>query len=394
GLLVMMRILRCLNVSRISGLLLRGCFFYATIFGVITFRIERKRDSDSRLVAIKRRGYLWFCLAIRFLTSAFYGYTYHTWAKQYTDSNLRAFFALRLLGCLLCSAIVLVLQFWFGEELLILVNRFLELFWRLRKLTNSHKTGFGDKNEFALMSLKVVSLLFVFMALLLMVSPRFLLTLFCDFYISIGTAMTMHVCFVGYLSIGVLYKDLNNYVDCQLRAQLSSLNENEIGLNSQPKREAISNLEKCLKIYEGIHRVSHRFQRLFNLPLFLTLVQSLLAMVMVSYHAIMGRIYVFNLWGFVIKLLIDVVLLTMSVHSAVSGSRLVKRLSLENFYVTESKSLHQKLELFLGRLHHQELQVCPLGLFEVSNELTLFFLSAMVTYLTFLVQYDMQSQQI
>jgi len=155
--------------------------------------------------------------------------------------------------------------------------------------------------------------------------------------------MIMHLCFVGYLSIGVLYKDLNSYVLCQLKPQLSSLNEDDIGLNQQPTREAISNLNKCLRLYEEIHQVSRRFQRLFNLPLFLILAQFLFAMAMVSYHAILQMNYAFNLWGLVIKLLIDVVLLTMSVHSAVSGSRLVKRLSLENFYVTENKGHHQKV---------------------------------------------------
>ncbi|XP_036673098.2 putative gustatory receptor 93b [Drosophila suzukii] len=380
----------CLNVSRISKLLLRGVFFYATFFGVISFRIERK---GSRLVAINSRGYLWICLVIRLLTCGFFGYSYDIWGSQYADFYIRAFFSLRLYGCLICSAIIMVLQFWFGEELLILINRFLELFRRMRNLTQCHKNGFGDKNEFALITVKVISLIFVFISFRFTHSPWVLFTVLCDLYTSIGTGMIMHLCFVGYLSIGVLYKDLNSYVLCQLKPQLSSLNEDDIGLNQQPTREAISNLNKCLRLYEEIHQVSRRFQRLFNLPLFLILAQFLFAMAMVSYHAILQMNYAFNLWGLVIKLLIDVVLLTMSVHSAVSASRLVKRLSLENFYVTENKGHHQKLELFLGRLHHQELQVCPLGLFEVSNELTLFFLSAMVTYVTFLVQYDMQSQQ-
>lgn len=412
GLLVMPRILRCLNVSRISAILLRSCFLYGTFFGVITFRIERK---DSQLVAINRRGYLWICLVIRLLASCFYGYSYDAWSGQYEDMYLRAFFGFRLIGCLICSVIILVMQFWFGEELINLVNRFLQLFRRMQSLTNSPKNRFGDRAEFLLMFSKVFSLLFVFMAFRLMLSPWFLLTLVCDLYTSVGTGMITHLCFVGYLSIGVLYRDLNNYVDCQLRAQLRSLNgeNNSFRNNPQPTRQAISNLDKCLYLYDEIHQVSRRFQRLFDLPLFLSLAQSLLAMSMVSYHAILRRQYSFNLWGLVIKLLIDVVLLTMSVHSAVNGSRLIRRLSFENFYVTDSQSYHQKvspgaiilrikyntfpilqLELFLGRLQHQELRVFPLGLFEVSNELTLFFLSAMVTYLVFLVQYGMQSQQI
>lgn len=88
GLLVMPRILRCLNVSRISAILLRSCFLYGTFFGVITFRIERK---DSQLVAINRRGYLWICLVIRLLASCFYGYSYDAWSGQYEDMYLRAF---------------------------------------------------------------------------------------------------------------------------------------------------------------------------------------------------------------------------------------------------------------------------------------------------------------
>ncbi|KAH8251723.1 hypothetical protein KR038_005360, partial [Drosophila bunnanda] len=379
---------RCLNVSRISALLLRSCFLYATVFGVITFGIERQED--SRLVARDRKGYRWFCVITRLLASFFYAYSYEAWAGQYAEEwYLRAFFVLRLAGCLICSAIILVMQVWFAEELLGLVNTHLELFRRLKALTKGgEKSGFGGCHELVLLSFKAMSLLFVFMAFRLQLSPWILMTIVCDFYTSISTGMIMHFCFIGYLSVGILYKDLNNYVDGQLRAQLGSVN------CEQSSRKAVNNLDKCLALYEDIHQLTRRFQRLFDLPLFLTLAQSLSAMAMVSYHAILRGQYIFSLWGLVIKLLIDVVLLTMSVHAAISGSRLVKRLSLENFYVTEDKSYHMKMDLFLGRLNHQELRVRPLGLFEVSNELTLFFLSAMVTYLTFLVQYGMQSRPV
>ncbi|KAH8342034.1 hypothetical protein KR059_009804, partial [Drosophila kikkawai] len=382
---------RCLNVPRISELLLRTCCLYGTVFGVITFGIERKED--SQLVARDRRGYRWFCVIIRLLASFFYGYSYEAWAGQYaTDWYLRVFFMLRLAGCLVCSAIILVMQLRFAEELLCLVNTYLELFQRLKWLTKGGgSSGFGGSHELVLLSFKAISLLFVFLAFRLQLSPWILLTIVCDFYTSISTGMIMHFSFMGYLSVGILYKDLNNYVDCQLRAQLGSLNCEE---HRQPSREAIKRLDKCLALYEDIYQVTRRFQKLFDLPLFLTLAQSLSAMAMVSYHAILRGQYIFSLWGLVIKLLIDVVLLTMSVHLAISGSRLVKRLSLENYYVTECKRYHIKMDLFLGRLNHQELRVRPLGLFEVSNELTLFFLSAMVTYLTFLVQYGMQSRPV
>lgn len=47
--------------------------------------------------------------------------------------------------------------------------------------------------------------------------------------------------------------------------------------------------------------------------------------------------------------------------------------------------------MFYNRLHYTEFCVRPLGLFEVSNELFLVFLSALVSYLTYVMQYRMQA---
>lgn len=49
--------------------------------------------------------------------------------------------------------------------------------------------------------------------------------------------------------------------------------------------------------------------------------------------------------------------------------------------------------MFISRLNYHEFRVRPLGLFDVSNELILVFLSALVTYLTYIIQYGMQSNQ-
>ncbi|XP_033246068.1 putative gustatory receptor 93b [Drosophila miranda] len=390
----MPRVSPWLNGPRISAGLLRGCFYYATVFGVATFRIGLQ-DDTSKLRASSRKGYKWLSILIRVLGSCFYGYSYGAWADQYTDWYLRLFFGLRLVGCLVCSVIILVLQVCYEKRILHLVNSFFGLFRRLRALTRTVEAGFGGSLELTLLMFKLLSLAFVFVAFQWQYSPWVLLTIVCDLYTSIGTGMIMHFCFVGYLSIGILYAELNRYVDHQLRAQLSSLQdqEEEDDIQQQPDVQAHANLDECLAIYEEIHQVTCSFQRLFDLPLFLTLVQNLSAMAMVSYHAIMSRDYHFSLWGLVLKLLIDVLLLTLAVHGAVSGSRLVRRLSLENYTIGQSKSYHIKFEIFLGRLNHQQLRVCPLGMFEVSNELTLFFLSAMVTYLTFLVQYGIQTKQ-
>jgi len=48
-------------------------------------------------------------------------------------------------------------------------------------------------------------------------------------------------------------------------------------------------------------------------------------------------------------------------------------------------------EMFLSRLNFFEFRVRPLGLFEVSNEVILLFISSMITYFTYVVQYGIQT---
>ncbi|XP_017102645.2 putative gustatory receptor 93b [Drosophila bipectinata] len=376
------------RTARITRWLLRIFALHAKVFGVVIYRIERK---ESQLVARNRRNYRWISIVLRLIISGFYGYSFSSWAARLKDWLLILFFTLRMTGCLISSAVLLVLQIWFNQELLNLVNRFLELFGRVKTLGRAKEHGFGGSHELVLMSVKLVSVLYVIFTYdWSFFSPKLMLTIFCDLYTSTGAGIVMHLCFVGYLSLALLYQDLNNYVDCHLRAQLGSLRDEDVAENEQPSREAISNLDECLALYEDIHQVDKKFQRFFNLPLFINLAQSLLAMAMVSAHAILRRQYIVNLWGLVLKLLVDVLLLTLAVYRAQRNSRMIRRLSLENFFVTESKSHHMKMDLFLGRLLHQEVRVYPLGLFEVSNELTLFFLSAMITFVTFLVQTQWQ----
>ncbi|KAH8298717.1 hypothetical protein KR018_008000 [Drosophila ironensis] len=378
--------------ARISGYLLRFYVWYATFFGILTFRFECK---DFGWVATNRRIYKLFCLATRVLIIVLFVYAYiETWPSKSVDWLLKVFHGYRMIGCVFGTVFIILLQTFLNQELLDLCNLFLQLFGRLRNLLTTEHHIFGGCHELVLMSFKVLCLMYLFFAFQFPSwSMWTVVTVLSEVYTSIGLGMVTHICFLGYLSLGILYNKLNHFVDCQLRAQLSCLSDETMDENGQIFREAIANLDACLSLYDGFHQVAKRLQKLLNFPLFVTLTQTLFALSMVSYHAIMRHMYIVNLWGLVIKLLLDVLLLNLAVYRAVNASRLVRRLSLENYYISDKKTHHIKLELFLGRLNHQELCVRPLGLFEVSNELTLFFLSAMITYLTFLAQYTMQLQK-
>lgn len=46
--------------------------------------------------------------------------------------------------------------------------------------------------------------------------------------------------------------------------------------------------------------------------------------------------------------------------------------------------------MFLSRLNFYEFHVRPMGLFEISNELILVYITGLVTYLTYLMQYEIK----
>ncbi|XP_017967763.1 putative gustatory receptor 93c [Drosophila navojoa] len=389
---------RQLSASSLSANILHVGFRYATFLGIICFGIEGNR-TDGCLVAQNRFWYKWFCLLTRLLICVIYGYLSLDYIFTLDNSHLIILSWIRLVCCLICAFVTLTMQFWFGQHVLRVVNSYLRLFRKVNALPGSQASGFGGRRELSLLIFKMICLINeVFCELPELfdgLSIRLFVTILCDLYVTTNATMIGHLCFVGYLSVGALYARVNHYVRHELRRQLQGL-EQPTGceVSRGQLRAAGCRLDQCLAIYDDIQRVGSAFHRLMELPLCLILLFAFLSMTLVSYFIMLQRFRNVALWLLVARLFFDVVLLTLAIHGASSSSRVVRRLSLDNCYVTERNDWHMKLEMFLGRLNFFEFRVRPLGLFEISNELILVFLSGLVTYLTYIIQYGMQSNKI
>ncbi|ALC46157.1 Gr93c [Drosophila busckii] len=365
--------------------------------GIIHFEL-RGNALDGSLLAMPCFWLKCLSVLLRILCCIAYTYLSIGYIMTLENMHLALIAALRLLGCISCAVLMLLLQLRHGQRVLRLVNRYLRLFRRLRALLQvpPHGALFGGKRELLLLCSLVLCLAYESFCPV----PGLLqnLTLFeaffslCEVYITVGAAMILHICFVGYLSLGVLYQQLNRFVRQQLRQQLRRLELQRNQLTRQQLRAAGCCLDECISIYDEVQRVSRSFQRLFDLHMCLMLLFGFLSMGCVCYYIMLSKFNCTSLWILVAKMLADIVLLTLAVQGAGSYSRVVKRLSVENFYITERSEWHKKLEMFLGRLNIFEFRVRPLGLFEVSNELILLFLSGLVTYLTYIIQYGLQTQ--
>ncbi|KAH8359279.1 hypothetical protein KR093_005535 [Drosophila rubida] len=383
-----------LHASGAAWSLLRCACNFATALGVITFRVACNRH-DGRLVAQRRSCFKWFSMLLRMLISYLYCHFYASFVIVLPNTHFRLIVGVRMLCSLICALVILALQVRHEEQAIALLNSFLRLFRRVQALPGCQDMCFGGRRELILLLLvvlcQVYQCCYLLPTLIEDFDILFTFTIALETYCSLSAALISNICFVGYLSVGVLYGQMNCYVRTQLRQQLEQLTT---AASRRERRAASQRLDECLAIYEEIRRVCSDFQRLFDLPLCLVLVFGFLTMALVSFFIVLNQFNGISTWVLEAKLLLELLLLTLSIQGAINSSRVVRRLSLENYYCTDSKEWHQQLEMFLTRLNYGELRVRPLGLFDVSNELILLFLSALVTYLTYIIQYGMQSIQL
>ncbi|XP_002073666.3 putative gustatory receptor 93c [Drosophila willistoni] len=230
-------------------------------------------------------------------------------------------------------------------------NEFLRLFRRVRGLSErgKDKTGFGGVRELVLLLIKTFC---IFHELVcewpMLFHSSDLLTfssVLCEIFVGLGAGMVMHSCFVGFLSLGALFADFNSYVRHDLRRQLRALERpHDACPNRRHLRAMGFRLDECFAVYDEIQSVGREFNRLINVPLVLSVLVNFSVMAMVSFHAIMfSRTIVSYIWLVVAKLFLDIAILTIAVHGAVSSSRQIRRLGLENCYVSEHNEWHLKM---------------------------------------------------
>ncbi|KAH8417793.1 hypothetical protein KR222_005975, partial [Zaprionus bogoriensis] len=385
------------RATAISARILDFGSHYARLIGFIWFSIKAN-PSNGSLVAKNCYWYKWFCLLSRLAIFCLLLYARVTVVLDFGDQYVMILSWIRLSCYLITSATILYLQFWVGHRILRIVNDFLRLFRRVKSLPGCEDMGFGGRRELSLLIFKLLCVSYEILCEIPMLFSnfdlKFSIEILCDIHTSLSKSLITHSCFVGFLSVGALYDQVNRYVRHELRRQLRSLEQLNGGQPSRRQlKSAAYRLDECLAIYDEIQRVSSSFQRLMDVPLCLILLILFLSMALISHYIMCSGFRNVGLWLLVIKVFVDMVLLTLAVHGASSSSRVIQRLSLENCYVCERNDWHIRLEMFLSRLNFFEFRVRPMGLFEVSNELILVFLSGLVTYLTYILQYSMQANQ-
>lgn len=338
---------RQLRPGAVSARILDYGSRYARIVGFIWFAVEAN-PRNGFLVARNRYWY-WICLLIRVVVSIV-GVLMRVdlVMKLSDDQHMATFLSLRMVCCLICCLIIIFMQFWCGQQVLRVINDFLRLFRRVKALPGCLDMSFGGKRELTLLILKLICVFYELICeipfMFSRFDLRFNLEILFDIYTVINASLISHSCFVGFLSIGALYDQMNRYVRHELRRQLRTLEQpNGKQAGRREFKSAAYRLDECLSIYDEIHRVSNSYQKLMDLPICLILLIQFLSLTIISYQIMCSNFRNAGLWLLVVKVFFDVVLLTLAVHGASTSSRVIQRLSLENCYVCERDDWHMRV---------------------------------------------------
>ncbi|XP_017084691.2 putative gustatory receptor 92a [Drosophila eugracilis] len=390
----MFGVFRQMSVPKFSARTLRWIFRYGQCIGVIFFCLQKESKGGDKVSVC--RWMKWLSLTHRLVT--YCRFFYSGSAYQFFSSHRVAQF-LHASRLFLSIPIVLFIsgyQIFRSPEIIELVNKFLHLFWQVRILFKPERIGFGGRRELILILISSVCLIheltYLWFTTKEELSWSFFLNWWCDAYVVGSTNMFIHINFMAYLSLGVLYSDVNKYVRDHLTTQLHNL---DISTSKQKIRKLQNRLDKCLYLYREIYNISISFQRLFVLPLFLTLINKVVLVAMIGIRMIIDFSFsgiVF--WTLIIKHTMDLLLLTISAQGALNQFRIIRRPNLEIGKAGDLKEFRTTLEIFYIHLNLCQFRVCILGLCDVSNELFLIILSALATWLSFVAQYRMQMKTI
>lgn len=342
------------NASWVSVCILRGSLNYATVMGIICFSVK-STGSGGRLVAKNRKWYKWVCLILRIVICGQFIHIHSSLMFSFKASHIRTILIMRVFIYVVCGVYTAVIQFWYGDRVVDLVNSFLRLFQRIHALRGSEDVCYGSKWVLTLLLLKVIGLMYESCYLIpgriSDINAGYLLTTICELYNTVNASVMLNVYFVAYLSIGIIYDQVNSYIRQELRQQLNELKTiNGTPASRRKLKAAAQRLDECLEIYDEIPRVVESFHSLFEFPLCVVLMFKFLSIGSITFF-IMKNLGGVSLWLMVLKILLDILLLTVAVHIARSISRVIRWLSVENYYITNNKDWHMKVNIMIASLN-------------------------------------------
>ncbi|KAH8333597.1 hypothetical protein KR059_001159 [Drosophila kikkawai] len=369
-----------MRVSKVSIIILRGWFFYARCIGAVFWHFKLPKDHEVVTEGSwrNRSWWKWISMVWRLVPLCVNAYTYSLFIWKLANLVDQVLNGTRLVIITSCCLSLIHLQIFHGEEVIRIMNQYLRLFNRVSALFIRSEIGFGGGRELCLILLslgcQVQEIVFFFGIFQFRINEQNLLSWSSGIYVFICCNIIMRITFIWYLSLGVLYSNLNKNLlletQCHKRHQ---------------------KLKNAMALFRDISCLVTSLQKISNKYLFLNLLQTLFSVISISYKMIADRqFYQFWIWFWFVKTVLDMLVLSLAIEGAVNKFNFIREIILDMFLLSERTEWNRKMELFITHLNLYQFRVSLMGLFDVSNKFFPVVVTSMITYLVFIVQFVMQ----
>ncbi|KAH8255351.1 hypothetical protein KR038_001544 [Drosophila bunnanda] len=369
-----------MKVSTVSVIILRGWFFYIRCIGAVFWQFKpiKGKEMEMEESLWKRSWWKWISIICRFVPLCVNVYTgcIFIWKLPTLVDQVLNFARLVIINS--CCLSLMHLQIFHGGEVIRLINQNLCLYNRILALLTRSKIGFGGRRELCLIIIslgcQVQEVVFLLALFRFRINRRNILSWSSCTYIIICSNMIKRFCSIWYLSLGVLFSNLNKCV-CL-----------EVQYNRRKQK-----LKKAMALFREISFLNTSLQRISDKYLFLSLAQTFISMISISYKMIADRqFYQFWIWFSFVKILFDMLTLSLAIEGAVNQFGYIRELIPDMFFLSELTEWNRKMEVFVTHLNLYQFRVRLLGLFDISNKFFPVVVTGMITYLVFIVQFVMQ----
>ncbi|XP_018789049.1 PREDICTED: putative gustatory receptor 93c [Bactrocera latifrons] len=334
-------------------------------------------------------------------------YIYGTLMMWYTNDpfyNLITFLQTNLMAT--GSVVMSICLLRSGKKYVHIINDYFGLFRRVQYLA-PHRQVMGMHQLMFLLIIVICvgNAALGFLLILNYTNWREAVVVATKLYLEIGLVVNLHIASIGYMSIGALYNYMNRYMrkDLLPRARCLDhvLRRNKTYRPPRYARKLIRltrELNNCVRIYNDIYNLAMNFHQSIRYQILFALLFEFSLLTTVIYSIL----YIYTLittieWDavfFCLIIIIEVLIMILSAYSAVQDGIAANKLSLDTVYMGGDTEWNRSVELFINRMNLYEFKPNVLGFFDISSDILVMFLSASVTYLTYILQNTKLSQKL
>ncbi|XP_073820521.1 putative gustatory receptor 93c isoform X2 [Musca autumnalis] len=219
-----------------------------------------------------------------------------------------------------------------------------------------------------------------------------------EMYLMVTVWLSLHMISISYICVEALLNSLTHYVRQNLIPRIRDTRHRWPA--SQTDLENLkSDLQTFSNLLIRIQRNALDLHKLWQLLILTTILFIYCGTTCVIYYTV-WQYYEDNQMHtryivFILKLLFDVGLLSLTGHRAVSASQLVGIVGFDNSAaMNENEEWNREIELFLHRIQLNEFKLNVFGLFYISNTLTLAFISGILTSISIFIPFSIKTYRV